>query len=64
MMMTYGNVYVAQVGIHADNNQLIKAVREAETYKGPSIIIAYAPCISHGIREAYGQKYGNHQKGS
>ena len=55
MMMTYGNVYVAQVGIHADNNQLIKAVREAESYKGPSIIIAYSPCISHGIREGMGR---------
>ena len=55
MMMTYGNVYVAQVGIHADNNQLIKAVREAENYKGPSLIIAYAPCISHGIREGMGR---------
>jgi pyruvate-ferredoxin/flavodoxin oxidoreductase len=55
MMMTYGNVYVAQVGINADNNQLIKAVREAESYKGPSIIIAYAPCISHGIKEGMGR---------
>lgn len=55
MMMTYGNVYVAQVGIHADNNQLIKAIREAEAYKGPSIIIAYAPCISHGIKEGMGR---------
>jgi pyruvate-ferredoxin/flavodoxin oxidoreductase len=55
MMMTYGNVYVAQVGIHADNNQLIKAIREAEAYKGPSIVIAYSPCISHGIREGMGR---------
>lgn len=55
MMMTYGNVYVAQVGIHADNNQLIKALREAEEYKGPSIVIAYAPCISHGIQEGMGR---------
>lgn len=55
MMMTYGNVYVAQVGIHADNNQLIKALREAENYNGPSIVIAYAPCISHGIREGMGR---------
>ena len=55
MMMTYGNVYVAQVGIHADNNQLMKAVREAENYKGPSLIIAYAPCISHGIKEGMGR---------
>ncbi|QHI73840.1 pyruvate:ferredoxin (flavodoxin) oxidoreductase [Aminipila terrae] len=51
MMMTYGNVYVAQVGIHADNTQLNKAITEAEKFKGPSIVIAYAPCISHGIKE-------------
>ena len=55
MMMTYGNVYVAQVAMNADNNQLIKAVREAESYNGPSIIIAYSPCISHGIREGMGR---------
>ena len=55
MMMTYGNVYVAQVGINADNNQLIKALREAESYNGPSIVIAYTPCISHGIREGMGR---------
>ena len=55
MMMTYGNVYVAQVGIHADNNQLMKALMEAENYKGPSLIIAYAPCISHGIKEGMGR---------
>ena len=55
MMMTYGNVYVAQVGINADNTQLIKALREAEEHHGPSIIIAYAPCISHGIKEGMGR---------
>lgn len=55
MMMTYGNVYVAQVGIHADNTQLIKALREAESYKGPSLIICYSPCINHGIREGMGR---------
>lgn len=55
MMMTYGNVYVAQVGIHADNAQFMKAVVEAESYKGPSLIIAYAPCISHGIKEGMGR---------
>ena len=49
-MMTYGNVYVAQVAMGADPNQLIKAVTEAVAYPGPSIIIAYTPCISHGIR--------------
>ena len=46
MAMTYGTVYVAQVGMGADKNQLIKALKEAEAHKGPSLIIAYAPCIS------------------
>ncbi|QAT42791.1 pyruvate:ferredoxin (flavodoxin) oxidoreductase [Aminipila luticellarii] len=55
MMMTYGNIYVAQVGIHADNTQLLKAVTEAEKYRGPSIIIAYAPCISHGMKKGMGK---------
>jgi len=55
MMMTYGNVYVAQVGINADNNQLIKALREAESYKGPSVIICYSPCISHGLKDGMGR---------
>ena len=49
-MMTYGNVYVAQVAMGADPNQLVKAVTEAVAYPGPSIVIAYTPCISHGIR--------------
>jgi len=49
MMMTYGYVYVAMVSMGANKNQLIKAVSEAEAYPGPSIIIAYAPCINHGI---------------
>jgi pyruvate-ferredoxin/flavodoxin oxidoreductase len=47
--MSYRNVYVAQVAMGADANQCIKAITEAEKYPGPSIIIAYAPCISHGI---------------
>ena len=55
MMMTYGNVYVAQVGINANNNQLYRALIEAESYKGPSLIIAYAPCISHGIKVGMGK---------
>ncbi|NLJ97314.1 MAG: pyruvate:ferredoxin (flavodoxin) oxidoreductase [Clostridiales bacterium] len=62
MMMTYGNVYVAQVGINADNNQLIKALREAESYKGPSLIICYSPCINHGIREGMGRSMANIKK--
>ena len=48
--MSYGYVYVAQVSMGADMNQTIKAIKEAEAYKGPSIVIAYAPCINHGIK--------------
>jgi pyruvate-ferredoxin/flavodoxin oxidoreductase len=48
--MTYGYVYVAQVAMGANQNQLIKALLEAEKYNGPSLIIAYAPCINHGIK--------------
>ncbi len=62
MMMTYGNVYVAQVGIHADNTQLIKALREAEAYKGPSLIICYSPCINHGLKEGMGRSMANIKK--
>ena len=47
---TYGNVYVAQVAMGADPNQLIRALKEAEAHHGPSIVIAYTPCISHGIK--------------
>ena len=50
MAMSYGYVYVAQVSLGADKNQTIKAITEAENYNGPSLIIAYAPCISHGIK--------------
>ena len=49
--MSYGYVYVAQIAMGADYNQCIKAFNEAESYHGPSIIIAYAPCINHGIRK-------------
>ncbi len=48
--MSYGYVYVAQVAMGADYNQCIKAIVEAESYHGPSIVIAYAPCINHGIK--------------
>ena len=48
--MSYGYVYVAQVAMGANYNQCIKAFEEAESYDGPSIIIAYAPCINHGIK--------------
>ncbi|MGN0026939.1 MAG: thiamine pyrophosphate-dependent enzyme, partial [Clostridium sp.] len=50
MAMTYGYVYVAQVCMGANLNQTLKAIAEAEAYKGPSLIIAYATCISHGIK--------------
>ncbi|MBR2341650.1 MAG: pyruvate:ferredoxin (flavodoxin) oxidoreductase [Clostridia bacterium] len=49
MAMTYGNVYVAQVAMGANKQQLVTALTEAERYEGPSLIIAYSPCISHGI---------------
>ena len=51
LMMTYDNVYVAQCSMGADPAQLIKAIREAEAHKGPSIVICYAPCINHGIKK-------------
>lgn len=53
--MTYGYIYVASVAMGADHNQLIKAMLEAEAYDGPSIIIAYAPCINHGIDMTHSQ---------
>ena len=51
LMMTYDNVYVAQCSMGANPNQLIKAIKEAEAHKGPSIVICYAPCINHGIKK-------------
>ena len=56
MAMTYGYVYVAQVAMGADKNQVIKAISEAEAYHGPSLIIAYATCINHGIDMSNGMK--------
>ena len=50
MQSTYGYVYVAQVAMGADNAQCLKALREAEAYPGPSLVIAYAPCINHGLK--------------
>ena len=55
MQSTYGYVYVAQIAMGANQNQTIKALREAEAYNGPSLIIAYAPCINHGIRIGMGK---------
>lgn len=54
MAITYGNVYVAQIAMGADMNQTIKAITEAEKYNGPSLIIAYSPCVSHGIKSGMG----------
>ena len=51
MAMSYGYVYVAQIAMGGDFNQTVKAIAEAETYPGPSLIIAYAPCINHGIKK-------------
>ncbi|MBT8332299.1 MAG: pyruvate:ferredoxin (flavodoxin) oxidoreductase, partial [Deltaproteobacteria bacterium] len=53
--MTYGYVYVASVAMGANKQQLIKALTEAESYDGPSLIIAYAPCINHGIKQGMGK---------
>ncbi len=52
--MSYGYVYTAQVAMGADNNQVLKALVEAESYNGPSLIICYAPCINHGIKGGMG----------
>ena len=53
--MSYGYVYVAQIAMGADFNQTVKAISEAEAYPGPSLIIAYAPCINHGIKKGMGK---------
>jgi pyruvate-ferredoxin/flavodoxin oxidoreductase len=55
MAMTYGYVYVASVAMGSNKNQLLKALKEAESYPGPSLVIAYAPCINHGIRKGMGK---------
>ena len=55
MAMSYGYVYVAQVAMGSNNAQYLKAIREAEAYPGPSLIIAYAPCINHGLRDGMGR---------
>ncbi|MGL4485279.1 MAG: pyruvate:ferredoxin (flavodoxin) oxidoreductase, partial [Anaerovoracaceae bacterium] len=59
MAMSYGYVYVAQVGMGADKNQFMKAIIEAENYKGPSIVICYAPCINHGMKAGMGKTQEN-----
>ena len=55
MATTYGYVYVAQIAMGADQAQTLKAIREAEAYDGPSLIIAYAPCINHGLKKGMGK---------
>jgi pyruvate-ferredoxin/flavodoxin oxidoreductase len=55
MAMSYGYVYVAQISMGADKNQTLKAIIEAENYPGPSLIIAYSPCINHGIKVGMGK---------
>ncbi len=55
MATTYGYVYVAQIAMGADNAQTLKALREAEAYDGPSLVIAYSPCINHGLKAGMGR---------
>lgn len=62
MAMSYGYVYVAQVAMGANMNQVVKAISEAEAYKGPSLIICYAPCISHGIKTGMGTSVAQEKK--
>ena len=59
---TYGYVYCAQVAMGADQAQTLKAIREAEAYDGPSIIIAYAPCINHGLKAGMGKSQAEEEK--
>ena len=62
MMMSYGYVYVAQVAMGANQSQYFKALKEAEAYPGPSIIIAYSPCINHGLRASMGRTQEEEKK--
>lgn len=62
MAMSYGYVYVAQIAMGANMNQTINAIIEAEKYKGPSLIIAYAPCVSHGIKTGMGTSIAEEKK--
>lgn len=59
---TYGYVYVAQIAMGADNMQALKAIREAEAYDGPSVIIAYSPCINHGLKAGMGKSQAEEAK--
>ena len=62
MATTYGYVYVAQIAMGADQAQTLKAIREAEAYPGPSLIIAYAPCINHGLKAGMGKSQEKKKK--
>ena len=62
MAMSYGYVYVAQVAMGSSQSQFFKAMKEAEAYPGPSLIIAYAPCIAHGIRSGMGKSQAEEDK--
>ena len=62
MATTYGYVYVAQIAMGADQAQTLKALREAEAYPGPSLIIAYAPCINHGLKAGMGKSQAEEEK--
>ena len=62
MATTYGYVYVAQIAMGADQAQTLKAIREAEAYPGPSLIIAYAPCINHGLKAGMGKSQEEEDK--
>ncbi|MCY1722834.1 pyruvate:ferredoxin (flavodoxin) oxidoreductase [Prolixibacteraceae bacterium Z1-6] len=62
MMMSYGYVYVAQVAMGANQSQYFKAIKEAEAYPGPSIVIAYSPCINHGLRASMGRTQEEEKK--
>ncbi|MCQ2500101.1 MAG: pyruvate:ferredoxin (flavodoxin) oxidoreductase [Lachnospiraceae bacterium] len=62
ILMSYGYVYVAQVAMGADQNQCLKAIREAEAYPGPSIVICYCPCLEQGIRSGMGNTQNEMKK--
>ncbi|MFA8433111.1 MAG: pyruvate:ferredoxin (flavodoxin) oxidoreductase [Marinifilaceae bacterium] len=62
MAMSYGYVYVAQVAMGANQAQYMKAIKEAEAYPGPSLIIAYSPCISHGLKASMGKSQNEEKK--
>jgi pyruvate-ferredoxin/flavodoxin oxidoreductase len=62
MAMSYGYVYVAQISMGANMNHALKVITEAENYRGPSLIIAYAPCINHGIKTGMGTSIAEEKK--